>query len=130
MFASTVTHLYEAGVYAQQICSISKHKNESHLSQYISSTSDKQKRDASKILSSTFVPSSTKAMEPQSTSTMSTVTDPTSSSCHELDMQDICHKTSHLMQSVTPDGAFNNCTINFKAFLSNHVDFLRYTCSF
>ena len=73
--ASTVTHLYKAGVDAQQICSITKHKNESTLSHYISSTPEKQKRHALRICRSTFVPSSTKAMKPQSTSTLSTVTE-------------------------------------------------------
>ena len=59
-------------------------------------------------------------MDPQSTSTMSTATDATSTSCHELDIQDICHKTSHLMESIIPNGTFSNCTKNiFKLFLSN-----------
>ena len=107
--ASTVTHLEQAGVDDQQICSITKHKNELTLSHYISSKSDKQKTDASRILSSTFVPSSTKAMEPQSTSSMAT-----SPSCHELDIQHICYRTSHLMQSVMPNGIFNNGTISFQ----------------
>ena len=61
--ASTVTHLYQVGVDAQQICSITKHKNESNLPHYIISTYNKQKRDASRISSGTFLPSSTKAME-------------------------------------------------------------------
>ena len=54
--ASTVTHLYQAGVDAHQICSITKHENESTLAHYISSTSDKQKRNTSHILSNVLAP--------------------------------------------------------------------------
>lgn len=60
------------------------------------------------------VPSSTKAMEPLST--MSNVTDATSTSCHDLDIQDICHKASYLMQSVMPNETFHNCTKIFQVF--------------
>ena len=57
--ASTFTRLYQAGADTQQRWSITKHKNESNLSHYISSTSDKQQSDASsRTSSSTFVPSS------------------------------------------------------------------------
>ena len=53
--ASTVTHLYQAGVNTQQICSITKHKNESTLSHYISSTSDDR---VSRLLSNSLAPTS------------------------------------------------------------------------
>jgi len=53
--ASTVTTLYQAGIDTQQICSITKHKNESTLSHYIESSSEKQKQIASNILSCAII---------------------------------------------------------------------------
>ena len=77
-------HIYtKQELMLSKLCSITEHKNESTLSDYITTISDIQKRNGSRILSSTFVPS-TKAMEPHSTPAMSTVTDATSPSCHEL----------------------------------------------
>ena len=49
--ASTVATLYRAGVDTQQICSLTKHRNESTLCHYINSASDKQKQQASNVLS-------------------------------------------------------------------------------
>ena len=43
------------------------------------------------------------------------VTDATSPSCHDLNIQDICHK-AYLMQSVMPNETFNNCTKIFQVF--------------
>ena len=102
--ASTVTHLYQAGVDTQQICTITKHKNESTLSHYISSTSDEQKRSTSQLLSKSLVPYSSSNNENEE------------SVSNQIDLQELTHKTSHLMQSVMPNSTFNNCTINFQGF--------------
>ena len=102
--ASTVTHLYQAGVDTQQICTITKHKNESTLSHYISSTSDEQKRSTSRLLSKSLVPYSSSNNENEE------------SVSNQIDLQELTHKTSHLMQSVMPNSTFNNCTINFQGF--------------
>ena len=101
--ASTVTHLYQAGVDTQQICSITKHKNEATLSHYISASSDEQKRSASSILSRSLVPSLEPVSVVQSENTPN-------------EIQELSLKTSHLMQSVMPNSTFNNCTINFQGF--------------
>ena len=48
--ASTITHLYHAGVPAQGICEITKHRNEASLKHYISGMSEEQKMGCSRIL--------------------------------------------------------------------------------
>ena len=50
-----MTTLYRAGIDTQQICAITKHKNESTLSHYITSVSDLQKQQASNILTAAIL---------------------------------------------------------------------------
>ena len=57
--ATTVTSLYQNGVDAQTICSITKHKNEGTLKHYISSRSDQQKQHTSRLLSAAMMGDST-----------------------------------------------------------------------
>ncbi|MEO0685302.1 MAG: tyrosine-type recombinase/integrase [Cyanobacteria bacterium J06649_11] len=98
--ASTVTNLYQAGIDTQQICSITKHKNESTLSHYISSTSDEQKMKASHILSKPFI-------VPESVETTSNES--------QLEAQVLLtnetnerSRSAQLIQSVMPNGVFKN----------------------
>ena len=107
--ASTVTSLYQAGIDTQQICSITKHKNESTLSHYISSTSDEQKMKASRILSNTLVPArdATATNNQQQSSVSITPNLP------ETNQRT---NSTQLIQSVMPNGVFTNCTINFQGF--------------
>ena len=53
--ATTVTSLYQAGVDAQTICSITKHKSENTLKHYIDSRTDQQKQHASRVLSAAMI---------------------------------------------------------------------------
>ncbi len=53
--ATTVTDLYQAGVDTQQICAITKHRNEGTLKHYISGQSLEQKQHASTVLSSALL---------------------------------------------------------------------------
>ena len=99
--ASTVMHLYHAGVDTQQICSIDKHKSESTLSHFISPVSDEQKRKSSKILSRSLLPTTSASSS--------------SSSIVEEERNSNAHKS--LIQSVMPNGTFTNCTINFQAIM-------------
>ena len=103
--ASNVTKLYQAGVDAQQICSITKHKNERTLSHYISSSSEEQKRKASRILSS--------ALECSTSTNPDPVVPKVVPASHD-DLK--LNKTSSLMQSVMPNAFFKYCTINFNGF--------------
>ena len=72
--ASTVTTLYRAGVPAQSIMAITKHKNASSLSHYVSEISDAQKRGCSDVLTksfqgtttTSFLPSTSKDVSPAS----------------------------------------------------------------
>ena len=52
--ASTISILYRAGVLTQSIVSITKHRNESSLSHYISGLSNAQKRECSSVLTNAF----------------------------------------------------------------------------
>ena len=47
---STVTNLFQAGMSAEKICSITKHKNQESLKPYISDLSAKQKRECNDVL--------------------------------------------------------------------------------
>ena len=48
--ASTITHLFHAGVSPQGICEITNHRNEASLKHYISSIPEDQKMDCARIL--------------------------------------------------------------------------------
>ena len=48
--ASTITHLYRAGVQAEKIQKITQHKNPSSLKAYVDDLSTTQKRDAGKVM--------------------------------------------------------------------------------
>ena len=52
--ASTITALYQRGVDAKQICTITKHKDERSLSHHISQTTSEQKRQCSRLLQEAF----------------------------------------------------------------------------
>ena len=52
--ASTITALYQQGVDAKQICSITKHKDERSLNHYINQTTSAQKRKCSQLLDKAF----------------------------------------------------------------------------
>ena len=71
--ATTVTDLYQAGVDTQQICAITKHRNESTLKHYISSRSDEQKKHASSVLSTAIIGSQRQSREGDGIPTSETV---------------------------------------------------------
>ena len=54
--ASTITHLYRAGIQASSIINVTNHKNTSSLSHYIEGLSEKEKRQCSNILSDSMKP--------------------------------------------------------------------------
>jgi len=103
--ASTVTILYQAGIDTQQICSITKHKNESTLSHYIESSSEKQKQIASNILSCAIIGETNDkdvgivGKENEKEAVYNEVVTKM--------------KSANLLQNVIPNANFQNCTINF-----------------
>ena len=107
--ASTITNLYQAGIDTQQICSITKHKSESTLSHYISSTSDEQKLKASRILSNALVP------VPEIIDNVNEQPIQPQQSANESETNGHSNSTQ-LIQSVMPNGVFTNCTISFQGF--------------
>ena len=102
--ASTVTTLYRAGIDTQQICAITKHRNESTLSHYITSASELQKQQASHILSAAIAGSVESGSDVESevkATEKKTVVDVSKS------------KSSNLLQNIMSNATFQNCTINF-----------------
>ena len=112
-----VTTLYQAGVDAQQICSITRHKNESTLSHYIASSSNQQKQRVSNVLSASILG------EPEIIEHEKTV-DYTNN--HEVAIgqnRDVTanppspsSKSANLLQSLMANANFHNCTFNFHGF--------------